>query len=48
MRNNNTENKHNENNTSPGIKFRRTCLLSCCGGRGVQESAFSLAWLAKE
>ena len=34
--------------TSPGIKFRRTCLLSCCGGRGVQESAFSLAWLAEE
>ena len=35
-------------NTSPGIKFRRICLLSCCGGRGVQESAFSLAWLAEE
>ena len=32
---------------SPGIKFRRICLLSCCGGRELQESAFSLAWLAE-
>ena len=30
-----------------GIKFR-ICLISCCGGRGVRESAFSLAWLAEE
>ena len=35
-------------NASPGIKFRRICLISCCGGRGVRESAFSLAWLAEE
>ena len=34
--------------TSPGIKFRRICLLSCCGGRGVRESAFLLAWPAEE
>ena len=35
-------------NASPGIKFRRICLISCCGGRGVRESAFLLAWLAEE
>ena len=34
--------------TSPGLKFRCICLLACCGGRGIQESAFSLVWLAEE
>ena len=34
--------------TSQGTKFRHICRLACCGGRGVQESAFSLAWLAEE
>ena len=46
--NNHNKKCPNNNNTSPGISFRRICLLSCCGGRGVQENAFSMAWLAEE
>ena len=34
--------------TSPSLKFRRFCMLCFSGGRGVQTSSFSLAWLAEE